>query len=166
MVIVSDDRNRIYTTNVSSATVSIIERGSVSGFPTGRGPAPVDWHVTIVPVGRGAEGFDISPDGKEMWGRWVYREIVKPERLLFVASFSDEKGGLTRHPLAPSWPLEMLSTITFAEQGGKTAVTVRWAAINATEAERKTFEAGQDSMQQGWSGTFEQLTACLAKEKA
>ena len=47
-----------------------------------------------------------------------------------------------------------------------TAVTVRWAAINATEAERKTFEAGQDSMQQGWSGTFEQLTAYLAKEKA
>src|SRR5207249_10912872 len=67
MVTVSDDRNRIYTTNVSSATVSIIERGPVSGFPPGRGAAPVDWRVTIVPVGRGAEGFDISPDGKEMW---------------------------------------------------------------------------------------------------
>ncbi len=56
-----------------------------------------------------------SPEGHEMWGKCVYREIVGPERIIFVNSFSDEKGGLTRHPLTPTWPLEMLSTITFAE---------------------------------------------------
>src|SRR5205823_4677268 len=47
-----------------------------------------------------------SPDGREMWGRWVFREVVAPERLVFVASFSDEAGGVTRHPFAPDWPLE------------------------------------------------------------
>ena len=26
-----------------------------------------DWDETVVPVGRGAEGFDVSPDGKEIW---------------------------------------------------------------------------------------------------
>jgi uncharacterized protein YndB with AHSA1/START domain len=104
-----------------------------------------------------------SPDGHDMWGKFVFREIVKPERLVFVNSFSDEKGGITRHPMSPTWPLEMLSTITFTEQSGKTTVTVRWISLNATEEERKTFEDGFDSMQEGWGGTFEQLTEYLAK---
>lgn len=106
-----------------------------------------------------------TSDGHEMWGKFVFREIVKPERLVFVNSFSDEKGGLTRHPGSALWPLEMLSTITFIEQGGKTTVTVRWSPLNATEEERKTFEEGFDSMQKGWTGTLDQLTDYLAKEK-
>src|SRR5438128_629430 len=62
-----------------------------------------------------------TPDGKEMWGKWVYREVAKPERMVFVNSFSDKEGGITRHPMAQNWPLEMLTTITFAEQQkGKT----------------------------------------------
>src|SRR5262249_18123675 len=67
MVVLSNDRNRIFTTNVSSGTVTIMERGLIANFPGGRGPAPIDWHVTVVPVGRGAEGVDLSPDGKELW---------------------------------------------------------------------------------------------------
>ena len=104
-----------------------------------------------------------TPDGHDMWGKFVYREIVKPERIIFVNSFSDEKGGLTRHPMSPSWPLEMLSTITFAEHAGKTTVTVRWAPLNATEEERRTFEDGFGSMEKGWGGTMDQLAAYLAK---
>ncbi len=104
-----------------------------------------------------------SPDGHDMWGKFVYREIVAPERIVFVNSFSDEAGGLTRHPMAPTWPLEMLSTFTFAESGGKTMFTVRWRPINATEEERKTFDAGRQGMNQGWGGTLDQLEAYLAK---
>lgn len=107
-----------------------------------------------------------TADGTEMWGKWIYREVKKPERLVFVQSFSDKNGGVTRHPIAPDWPLEMLTTITFTEERGKTKVTVRWSPINPTEAERKTFEGGRDSMRQGWTGTFEQLEAYLAKAKA
>ena len=106
-----------------------------------------------------------TPDGHEMWGKFMFREIVKPERLVFINSFSDAKGGITRHPMNPAWPLEMLSTITFTEQAGKTVVTVRWAPLNPTDEERLTFEAGFDSMQQGWSGTLDQLTEYLAKAK-
>jgi uncharacterized protein YndB with AHSA1/START domain len=63
-----------------------------------------------------------------------------------------------------SWPLEMHSTFTFEElPGGKTKFTVRWEPHNATEAEKKTFDAGRDSMRMGWSGTMEQLEAYLAK---
>jgi uncharacterized protein YndB with AHSA1/START domain len=97
-------------------------------------------------------------------GKFVYREIVAPERLVFIVSFSDEKGGVTRHPWNASWPLETLSTVTFEEQGGKTKVTVQWVPhTSATELERKTFEEGRQGMQQGWTGTMDQFAAYLAR---
>ncbi len=60
MIFVSDDLKRIVTTNVSSGTVSIIEK-SIGG------PRGGDWDETVVPVGKGSEGFDLSPDRKEIW---------------------------------------------------------------------------------------------------
>jgi uncharacterized protein YndB with AHSA1/START domain len=107
------------------------------------------------------------PGGPVMWGKMVYREITPPEKIVFINSFSDEAGGVTRHPMAPSWPLEMLSVFTFEEQpDGKTKFTVRWSPHNATEDERKTFDAGHASMNQGWSGTLDQLQVHLAKVRA
>ncbi len=78
MIWVSPDLKRIITSNVSSATMSIIEKsagGGPGGPPPGagglgRGPggSPFgNWDQTVIPVGRGAEGFDLSPDGKELW---------------------------------------------------------------------------------------------------
>ena len=108
-----------------------------------------------------------APDGSVTWGLMVYREIVPPSKLVFINSFSDEKGGLARHPKAPSWPIEMLSVFTFeALPGGKTKFTVRWSPLNPTAEEQKTFDAGHASINQGWSGTMEQLEAYLAKTKA
>ena len=105
-----------------------------------------------------------SPAGQPMWGKFAYREIVPPEKLVLINSFSDEKGDTTRHPGHESWPLRMLSTFTFEDlPGGKTKFTVRWGPYNATEAEVKTFDSNRNSMTQGWSGTFEQLEAYLAK---
>jgi DNA-binding beta-propeller fold protein YncE len=95
MVAVNESLGRIVTSNVSSGTISIIEQvtprtdgfgpppgtagptfvtGSpplVGGPPTEIGPPPAGprktWRVTNVAGGRGAEGFDVSPDGKEIW---------------------------------------------------------------------------------------------------
>ena len=108
-----------------------------------------------------------APGAPVMWGRQVYREIAPKDRIVFINSFSDEQGGLSRHPMAPTWPMEMLSTFTFEDMpGGKTKFTVRWSAHNATAEEQKTFDDGHGSMTQGWSGTMEQLEAYLAKTKA
>ena len=105
-----------------------------------------------------------SPDGREMWGKFAYREVVVPERLVYINSFSDAEGGLTRHPMSPTWPLELLTTATFEEHSGKTTLTIRWGLLpSATEPERKTFNEGHSSMQQGWTGTLDQLTAYLEK---
>ena len=131
-----------------------------------KGFTVIDSEMDLRPGGTYHYGMQ-APDGAAMWGKMVYREIVPPERMVFINSFSDEAGGITRHPMAPTWPLEMLSIFTFEEQpGGKTKFTVRWSPHNATEEERKTFDAGHDSMQQGWGGTMEQLDAYLAKAKA
>jgi len=107
-----------------------------------------------------------TSDGNTMWGKFVYREITPPSRMAFVNSFSDEAGGVTHHPMAPTWPLEMLSVFSFEEEGGKTRFTVRWTPLNAGEEERATFAAGHASMQQGWGGTLDKLAAYLAKAAA
>ena len=106
-----------------------------------------------------------SPDGHEMWGKWVYREIVPPERLSSVVSFTDEQGKIMRHPASPTWPLEVLNTMILSEQGDKTTMTISGYPINATEEERKTYDAGRGSMKQGFKGTLDQLEAYLAKAK-
>jgi YVTN family beta-propeller protein len=95
MLYVTTDQKTIYTTNVSSATVSILEKkamppmgpppgmqdgpgGPQPGAPNGPppsgggpggqgGPPRMDWTQTVVPVGPGDEGFDVSPDGRELW---------------------------------------------------------------------------------------------------
>ena len=104
-----------------------------------------------------------TPDGKEMWGKWTFREILAPEKLVLVNSFSDAQGGITRHPLSDSWPLETLSTTTFEERSGKTTITIHWSPLNASELEISTFNGAHEGMQMGWSGTFEQLEAYLAQ---
>lgn len=103
-----------------------------------------------------------SPGGQEMWGKWTYREVVAPERMTTIVSFSDEKGNATRHPMSPTWPLEMLSTMTLTEQGDKTTITVTAAPYNSSETERETFEAGQEGLNQGFGGTLDQLVEYLA----
>jgi YVTN family beta-propeller protein len=69
MIYVSPDLKTIVTTNVSSGTASIIEKAA--GGPPGQGSAlgapGGDWNETVVRVGGGSEGFDVSPSGKEIW---------------------------------------------------------------------------------------------------
>lgn len=57
MVYLTKDQNLIFTSNIGAGTISIFAR-------TG---AAQDWHQTVVPVGPGPEGFDVTPDGKELW---------------------------------------------------------------------------------------------------
>jgi DNA-binding beta-propeller fold protein YncE len=89
MIVVSKDAKTIYTSNVSSDTISIIEPAPPGGFggtppggpggpppggpppgpggPGGPPPGGAGWKQTLVKVGRGPEGFDVSPDGKQLW---------------------------------------------------------------------------------------------------
>lgn len=69
MIYVTDDSKKIYTTNVSSGTVSILEDTLIQPgkmAPPGARPHE-DWVETVISVSRGSEGFDVSPDGKWLW---------------------------------------------------------------------------------------------------
>lgn len=71
MIWVSEDEKRIVTTNVSSGTVSLIDkvppRAPGSTASPRATPPGGDWEETLVRVGNGSEGFDLSPDHKEIW---------------------------------------------------------------------------------------------------
>ncbi len=102
-------------------------------------------------------------EGSEVWGKQVYREVTPHTRIVLVSAFSDKDGNLTRHPMAPVWPLEMLTTFTFDDiGGGKTRLTVTWLPITTNEDEYTAFDQMRDSMTTGWTGTFEQLEAYVA----
>lgn len=69
MIYVTADSKRIYTTNISSGTVSIltdtlIQPGKMA--PPNAKPRE-DWIQTVVPTARGSEGFDVLPDGTQLW---------------------------------------------------------------------------------------------------
>ena len=98
-----------------------------------------------------------APDGSEMTGLFVYHEIIPGERVTFVNSFADKDGHLSRAPFSPTWPLEVYNELTFSEKDGKTTVALKGGPIHMTEEERKTFEGGLASMNEGFAGTFAQL---------
>lgn len=103
-----------------------------------------------------------TPTGQQMWGKFFYLEITPPSRLAYINVFSDADGGITRHPMSPDWPREMLSLTTLEEQDGKTLMTLRWEPLNAGESELAVFAAAHDGMHGGWTGTMDQLDAYLA----
>lgn len=98
-----------------------------------------------------------APDGKEMWGKFIYREIVAPERIIFVNSFSDADGNTTENPWMRGWPLEILNELTLTERDGKTKLILRGGPLNATAEQLAMFTGMMGSMQQGFKGTFDAL---------
>ena len=83
MIYVTADEKEIYTTNVSSGTVSILEKvalpsmgpppgmtpsaGATPSRPQGAAQPRMDWNQIVITTGKGDEGFDVSPDGRELW---------------------------------------------------------------------------------------------------
>ena len=91
-----------------------------------------------------------GPDGTVYPMTGVYQEVVAPERLVFTSAALDKTG----KPL-----FEVLTTVTFAEQGGKTTLTLRARVIKST-AEAAPYLQG---MEAGWTQTLERLETHLAK---
>jgi uncharacterized protein YndB with AHSA1/START domain len=97
-------------------------------------------------------------DGKDYWSTGLYKEIAEPERLVCTDSFADERGNVvsaTHYGMGDDIPLEMLITVTLADQGGKTKMTLR----------HEGFPAGEhfDGANEGWNQSFDKLDASLRK---
>lgn len=115
-------------------------------------------NVDIRPGGSGFYEMSAA-NGMKMHGKINYLEIVKPHRLVYTQVFCDENQNITRHPMAPTWPETMLTTIQLtAEDANTTRVTVTWEIFGeATATERETFNREKAGMTQGWSGSFDKL---------
>src|SRR5271154_6091990 len=140
MIYVSPDLKRIITTNVSSGTVSIIDKtmraanpwgappnikgqrqgpqpGGPQGPPPGGpppGPPTPDWNETVVKVGNGSEGFDISPDGKEVWVANAQDgtiSIVDPEAKTVTQTLAADVQGANRLKFTLDGKLVLVSSL-------------------------------------------------------
>ena len=105
-----------------------------------------------------------GPDGGTMFGRWLFRDVSAPASLEFLAAFCDEQGHPRRHPFAPEWPLEMLSTLRFIEDDGRTTIALTAVPFEATPRECEVFAAATGSMAEGWKGTLDKFDAYVAGE--
>jgi uncharacterized protein YndB with AHSA1/START domain len=87
-------------------------------------------------------------DGTDYPNRIVYREVVEPERLVYAHGADD-----------PHDPYQFQVTVTFAEQGGRTELTMRTLFASAEECARtKSFGAAE-----GADETLDRLAALLAR---
>jgi len=108
MVAMSKDHNMIFTSNIGSGTISIFERvGAVD-----------DWRQTVVPVGHGAEGFDVSPDGKQLWAANAGDgtvSIVDIGGKKVVQTFPVDAKRSNRLKFTPDGKLALVSTLNGAD---------------------------------------------------
>ncbi len=98
-----------------------------------------------------------SPEGQDIWGIGVYREIVEPERIVYTDSFADAEGNPVppaHYGMSSSHPPETLVTVTFVEQEGKTKLTLRHSIHESVEEREGT--------QQGWTEMLDRLADLLA----
>jgi len=97
-----------------------------------------------------------SPEGRDYWSTGIYREIVPPERIVCTDSFADEKGNVvpaSHYGMGGDWPLALVVTVTFEEQGGRTTFTLRHAG----------FPSGvmRDLAKAGWDTSLDKLAGSL-----
>jgi len=105
------------------------------------------WHYCMKCVDESQGDFF----GFESWGKAVYKEIVRPERIVYVDYFSDAEGNVNEE--LPS----ATSTLLFEELGGKTKLTCH-AAYASPEELQKVIDMG---MLQGIGETWDRMSELL-----
>jgi YVTN family beta-propeller protein len=108
MVWVNRDATRMYACNIGSDSITIIERGA----------NPNAWNETVVPVGKGPEGFDVSADGRELWAahsRDGGVSIVDLEQKKVVATIDLQTRRSNRLKFTPDGKLALVSDLDAGE---------------------------------------------------
>lgn len=101
------------------------------------------------------------PEGRDIWGIGVYREIIAPVLLVYTDSFANEQGNPVppaHYGMSASHPAETLVTVSFEEHEGKTKLTLRHAIPVSVEERAGT--------EQGWSEMLERLDTLLRETRS
>lgn len=109
--------------------------------------------------------FMTNNNGVNMYGRAEYIKIDRPDTIIYTQQFCDKDENISRHPMAPTWPATMLTTVKLTAEGtDRTRVTVMWETHGATTLEElETFIIGRSGMTQGWTGSFDKLEEYIEK---
>jgi uncharacterized protein YndB with AHSA1/START domain len=127
---------------------------------------PVGMPVTVLHFDfrqGGKVHYKMEGNGQTMWGVFNYKNIVRPDLLEFVSSFSDESGNIAKSPFPIDFPLEIFNQLTLEENSGVTTITLLGHPVNATTEQEATYYSMLENMTQGFAGTFNQLEAYLTK---
>lgn len=100
-------------------------------------------------------------DRPSWYGRFVFQEVDAPRTLRWRHMFADAEGNPARNPWEDDWPLVLMTTVRFTEEGDKTRVRLSWVPVDAAPEELATFAGGMKTMKAGWSGSFETLDGLL-----
>ena len=133
MIYVTQDLGRIFTSNIQSGTISIWEKVRMSlpsgpppaaqpqgGAPAGPPPGgfPPEWSQTLVEVGAGSEGFDVTPDGKEIWAANAQAgtiAVVNIAEKKVVETIAANVKGANRLKFTPDGKLAFVSSLSGAD---------------------------------------------------
>ena len=127
-------------------------------------PAGMSGRYLKADVRPGGESFyEMSGNGVTMYGKANYLEMTEPNRIVYTQVFADKDGNIARHPMAPTWPETMKTTVTLSEEGPKqTRVTLVWEVFGeAKPEEHAIFGGAKMGMMQGWTGSLDKLDAHL-----
>lgn len=102
-----------------------------------------------------------APNGTEMWGRFIYREIEPMDRIVFINSFSDRAGAIQRAPFNAKWPLETYNELAFTEKDGVTTVALSGYPITDSAEEVEIYTGMHASMRHGFGATYDHFADYL-----
>jgi uncharacterized protein YndB with AHSA1/START domain len=150
MIVASQVERELAITRVFDAPRSVVFRAWTDPRQIMSWWGPRDYPAThlemdLRPGGAWRGCLRSKEDGRELWQRGVFREVVEPDRLVFTFAW-DEEG---------ERGLETLVTVTFAEQDGKTRMNFHQTPFQSSEE--------RDGHQGGWNSTFDRLAESLAK---
>ena len=99
------------------------------------------------------------PGGQDTWGKGIYKEIVRPNRIVVTDSFADPQGNTvpgSYYGMEEEWPTELLLTLLFEDLKGKTKFTL----IHSGLPEGEMIELTKTS----WNESFDKLDELLSRE--
>jgi uncharacterized protein YndB with AHSA1/START domain len=120
--------------------------------------------------------LDLKPGGlclvEMKWGgkashqRIEYTDVVVPERLVWLHATADSEWNIVPSPMMPDWPRLLLTTVTFADDSGRTRLRLTWVPHQANEAELACFAAAIERVGKGWDAGMALLAKLLEELQA
>ena len=150
----------IYITQIFNAPVSKVWKAWTEPDSVMRWWGPTNFTAPVVKMDfkeGGSYLYDMrSPEGQDIWGTGVYKEIVPMKRIVSTDSFADSNGNAvhaSNYGMNGDWPLELIVTVMFEEVDGKTKLTLQHQGFPDRE--------NRDSAEAGWKESFNKLATYL-----